>query len=138
MTETIEIRMGTGRKVLLVPGYAIKVARTDRTEHPLRKGFEDNLREAGHWQTASAAMRKTAMRKILCPVLFVTTSGDLLVMPYAAPIPPVEWEAAQRLIDDRYSDAYQGPASSIPFEIKRDTCGYLNGEPVVVDYGDKP
>ena len=131
MTETIEIIEGTGRKVLLVRGYAIKLARTDCTENPLRKGFEDNLREAAYWQNASRAMQK-----ILCPVLFISESGDLLVMPRASTIPPADWEAARRVIDERYSDAYAGPASSIGFETKIETCGYLNGEPVVIDYGD--
>jgi hypothetical protein len=131
MSEMIEIIEGTGRKVLLVPGYAIKLAGTDRTEPPLRKGFEDNLREAACWQNASRAMQK-----ILCPVPFVRENGDFLVMPRALPIPPADWEAARRVIDDRYSDAYAGPASSIGFETKIETCGYLNGEPVVIDYGD--
>jgi hypothetical protein len=130
MTETIEIRMGTGRKVLLVPGYAIKIARADRTEWP-QKGFEENLREAAHWRDASAAMKT-----ILCPVLFVTEAGDLLVMPRAAPIPAAEWDGVQRYLNQRYDEAYCGPTDSIGFEIKPDTCGYLDGKPVVIDYGD--
>ena len=103
----------------MVPDNAVKLA---RMEHPLRKGFEENLREAAYWQNASKAMQK-----ILCSVLFVSESGDLLVMLHTSPIPPADWEAASRVIDDRYSDAYAGPISSISFETKIETCDYLNG-----------
>jgi hypothetical protein len=129
MIDAIEIMMGTGRKVLLVPGFAIKLARPDY-EWP-RKGVEDNLREARYWLEA-----KPAMKKILCPVLFVSATGDLLVMPRTSPISPGEWESARRHLEDKYSEAYTGPEDSIGFEIKIDTCGLLNGKPVVIDYGD--
>ena len=43
---------------------------------------------------------------------------------------------ARRHLCDKYSDAYTGPKDSIGFEIKIDTCGLLNGKPVVIDYGD--
>ena len=54
----------------------------------------------------------------------------------AAPIPATEWNEARRYLDQKYGEAYFGPADSVGFEIKPDTCGYLNSKPVVIDYGD--
>ncbi len=57
-------------------------------------------------------------------------------MPRASPIPPGDWDLVKAQMDEEYSEAYSGPSDSIGFEIKPETCGYLNGKPVVIDYGD--
>ena len=118
MTDAIEIKVGTGRKVLLVPGYANKIALTE-------EGIEHNRREAERWRNAD-----DARRQILCPALLISPDGDILVMQRAVAIPEDEFDRdrAYRLVEDFHP--------GIDCEFKASGWGVVDGRWVVVDYGN--
>ena len=118
-TNEIEIRMGTGRKVLLVPGYANKIAITE-------EGIEHNRRESERWHNAD-----DARRQILCPVFWFSPDADILVMQRAVAIPENEFDSdrAYRLVEDFYP--------GIDCEFKASGWGVIDGRWVVVDYGNE-
>jgi hypothetical protein len=92
MTEAIEIRIGAYRNVLLTGGYAVKLARADSRD----EGVEHNRREADRWRDVD-----DARRQILCPVHWISTEGEILVMQRAAEIPEREfdWPRTYALIE---------------------------------------
>ncbi len=53
-----------------------------------------------------------------------------------SPIPKTEWDAVYLQLETKYEDAYSGPQDSFGFEDKIESCGYLSGKPVIIDYGD--
>jgi hypothetical protein len=56
-------------------------------------------------------------------------------MPRVAPIPIEKWPSVRSYLMHRFDELYR-PGDAINCELKPDTCGYLNGKAVVIDYGD--
>ena len=65
-----------------------------------------------------------------CPVLFSLPGGFLNVMPYARPMTRDEFARFD------YHSFVDRDAYAIPAERKPDSFGWLNNQPVAIDYGD--
>ena len=115
------IRKGTTRTVIVVGGFAVKLATDER-------GRRCNRFEADLYKRVNA--RRRAM---LCPVLVCTPAGTALLMPAARPLTEKErdnlWET------DGFPDwDYMPPDETEPFEYKPSDWGWLNGRLVALDY----
>jgi hypothetical protein len=129
------IRKGTTRTVIVVGGFAVKLA-TDK------RGRRCNRFEADLYERSDA--RRRAM---LCPVLVCTPAGTALLMPAARPLTEEERNHRRRWSEtDRSRCAWwKLTASPIgitcrrtmktePFEYKQTDWGWLNGRLVALDY----
>ena len=113
--------VGTTRLVLIIGGYALKIARHDR-------GRRCNHFEARIWSEATPE-RKT----MLCPVLACRADGLFLLMLAANPLS--EEEAEQHRQNDTFPDwDYLPGGEGCPFEYKSSDWGKLDGRLVAVDY----
>ena len=115
-------RKGTTRVVLVVGPLAVKFARGER-------GRRCNRFEARMYKHVDA--RRRAM---LCPVLWCTSSGRVLLMRAAQPL--TEAEAAMLRAKRGFPDwDYAGPNDKdFPFEPKASDWGWLNCRLVALDY----
>ncbi|BAQ44342.1 hypothetical protein Maq22A_c04635 [Methylobacterium aquaticum] len=112
---------GTTRLVLIIGGYALKIARHDR-------GRGCNRFEARIWSESTPERRR-----ILCPVLACRADGQLLLMPAASPLS--EEEAERRRQNDDFPDwDYIAGGEGEPFEYKASDWGFLDGRLVALDY----
>jgi hypothetical protein len=113
---------GTTRIVLCVGPIAFKIARDNR-------GARCNCFEADLYRASDA--RRRAM---LCPPLWCSANGAVLVMRRAEPIPENEFYEIRDT--GRLPDwDYRGPGDvESPFEWKPSDWGWLDGRIVAVDY----
>lgn len=112
---------GTTRLVLIVGGYALKIARG-------KTGRRCNRFEARIWAEATPERRT-----MLCPVLSCRADGLFLLMPAAAPLS--EEDAEQHRQNDTFPDWDCMPGGEDePFEYKASDWGKLDGRLVAVDY----
>jgi hypothetical protein len=111
---------GETREVFLIGKYAIKIPKLRYGWENLRLGLRANRREA----TLGASGRPE-----LCPVLWSTRGGWLVVMPLCAPLTEADFNSW--LADGAFGEA----GRDIPCEWKQDCFGYLEGRIVCVDYG---
>jgi hypothetical protein len=114
-------REGTTRVVLVVGPLAVKFARGER-------GRRCNRFEARVYKCVD--VRRRAM---LCPVLWCTSRGRVLLMRATCPI--TEAEAAEFRARGFPDWDYMGPNDEeCPFEPKASDWGWLNGRLVALDY----
>jgi hypothetical protein len=105
--------------VIVIGSLAFKFARDKR-------GRASNLYEANLYRTS-----KDTRRALLCPALWVSPKGAVLVMRAAEPL--IE------MSDEEYEDAWKawdyGPGEdSCPFEPKACDWGWFEGRMVALDY----
>lgn len=109
------LRYGSNRRVLICHSIALKLARHER-------GALCNLFEARTFRNSTGDCRDG-----LCPVLWCSGNGAVLVMRAAEPIPEGEFET---LPDNAFPDF-----RCVPVEYdKAENWGRLNGRLVAVDY----
>jgi hypothetical protein len=114
-------KAGSMRSPVLVIGpVAFKVARDAR-------GRASNLYEAKLYRTTNETHRA-----LLCPVLWVSGKGRLLVMRAAEPL-------AEMMTEEEYQEAfetwdYMPGEDSCPFEPKACDWGWFKGRKVALDY----
>ena len=115
-------RKGTTQLVLVVGALAVKFARGER-------GRRCNRFEADTYKRVNAPRRT-----MLCPVLWCTPCGRVLLMRAASPI--TEAEAAELRATRSFPDwDYIGSNDEeCPFEPKASDWGRLNGRLVALDY----
>ena len=113
-------RHGTTRTVWLIGRWAIKVPSCCKWRLFLH-GLLANLQERSFSATRWAK---------LCPVLWSTPGGWLLVMRRARPLTRAEWDAFDP------EPWCQEEDYVIPAEHKMDSFGVLDGRIVAVDYGN--
>ena len=113
---------GTNRLVLLTGRFALKFARH-------RKGRIANRFEADLWFRSP-----DHRRQILCPVLWVSPLGLVVVMPRARELLATEFPLLSPITAFRQWD-YQPPNDDgAPFEFKTSDWGWLGERMVAVDY----
>ena len=120
--EGAQLKFGTTRAVIVVEGFAIKIARR-------HIGRECNLYERRTWEAAKV---KEVRRKHLCPVLWCADTGAVLIM--RATTPPNEKQFAEVKIHSYEWWEGEPMDRGSPFEGKLEDWGVLNGEIVAVDY----
>jgi hypothetical protein len=106
--------------VVVVGPFAFKFARNQR-------GRASNLYEAKLYRTSNATRRA-----LLCPALWVSPEGSLLVMRAATPL-------TEMMSEEEYQDAwetwdYMPGEDSCPFEPKASDWGWLDEKMVALDY----
>jgi hypothetical protein len=114
-------RTGSTRKPVIVIGpLAFKIARTDQ-------GRVCNLYEAKLYRSTTEARRR-----LLCPVLWASRRGTVLIVaaakPLNAPISPEAYAALARAWD------YMPGEDGCPFEPKQGDWGWYRGRKVALDY----
>jgi hypothetical protein len=114
-------RKGSFRRPVIVIGrWAIKCARNSR-------GRCCNQYEARLYQSVSAERRR-----MLCPVIWISPNGGLLVMAAASPrTEPLSREEYLELFDEW---DYLPGEDSCPFEPKPSDWGWYRGRWVALDY----
>lgn len=118
------LRFGVTRAVIVTQGFAIKIARTEL-------GCDCNRYEHEAWANSE---RKPIRRSHLCPVLWCSAAGEVLVMPAVAPISD-EQLAQMEAYSFWWWDGEPGDPGA-PFEGKREDWGSLNGTVVATDYAN--
>ena len=120
---SITFGSGTMRAVLCVGPLAFKVARSER-------GARCNRYEADLYKRSSQDRRA-----LLCPPLWCSRGGLLLVMRRARPMTQNEYIEHVRNTNLMLSWDYRGPGDDgHPFEPKPIDWGWLDGRPVALDY----
>ncbi len=115
------LRKGATRAVLVLGPLALKFARGER-------GRRCNRFEARLYKRVSA--RRRAM---LCPVLWCTPHGRVLLVRTARPL--TEADAIMLRATNGFPDwDYVPPDESEPFEYKASDWGWFNGRLVALDY----
>lgn len=120
---SIRFAQGCSRRVIVIGRFAIKFAKGVR-------GRRCNLYESGVW----TRNRMHPTRRLhLCPVLWCSTRGRVLIMPAAAPAPS---NFDITTLDDEVGDwwDYMPGGDEWPCEPKSADWGVLNGQLVAVDY----
>ena len=122
-SPTIACRKGTTRRVLVLDDIALKFAHGPR-------GQSCNLYEAQCYRTATPERRK-----ILCPIVWCSPCGVLLIQRAAQPLTEAE---KQRLLTDTergFPDwGYVPGGPEEPFEYKAEDWGWYRGRLVALDY----
>ena len=114
-------RAGSTRSPVIVLGpLAFKFARNE-------KGRASNLYEAKLYRTVNETRRA-----LLCPPLWVSPSGALLVMRAAKPF--TEMMSEQEYWEVINAWEYGPGEDSCPFEPKASDWGWFNGRKVALDY----
>jgi hypothetical protein len=122
----ITFRRGTSRGVLCVGPIAIKLARNKRGARCNRHEFE-LYRRTTEWR-----------RSLLCPVLWCSENGAILIARAAKPMTQEEFNDLYRRNELPDWD-YLAPANDrepCPIEGKASDWGWLNGKPLAVDYAE--
>jgi hypothetical protein len=116
---------GTVRAVLCVGPFAFKLARS-------RHGALCNRYEADLYNRSSQERRA-----LLCPPLWCSPGGLLLVMRRARPMTQSEYGEHVRKTGLMLAWDYRGPGDDgYPFEPKPLDWGWLDGRPVALDYAN--
>ena len=119
------ISIGTTRSVLCVGSLALKLARS-------LQGARRNRYEAELYHRADASRRA-----LLCPPLWCSPLGVILVMRRAGPMTEPEYRKYVRDAGLMLAWNYRGPGDDgEPFESKADAWGWHDGRPVSVDYAN--
>jgi hypothetical protein len=119
------IERGTTRFVVVVGKAAVKFARDER-------GRRCNLYEAKVWEENREDPNRGPH---LCPVLWCSSDGEVLVMVAADPLPsditiPYDWA------DEWWSASHKGSGDDFPGEPKAADWGLLDGRVVLLDYSN--
>jgi hypothetical protein len=119
--ETPVLRYGTNRGVLTLHSIALKFALHER-------GARCNLYEARTFARSMGVRRDG-----LCPVLWCSDNGAVLVMRFATPLTPEQFECAYLKNDLPDWEHVPGEKGS-PVESKASSYGLLDGRIVAIDY----
>jgi hypothetical protein len=126
INERCRMEFGCTRAVLLIGRYAVKVPTLRSWKHFLL-GLIANMQErvfsAANWPE-------------LCPVVWASWGGWLLVMRRAEPITPDQWEAFYPTVKDGWLCGVEGSGYYVPCEPKRNSFGWYGGRIVCLDYGN--
>lgn len=120
-------RNGITRTVLLIGPWAIKVPTVRYGWHKFLLGLLSNMGE----KTFSCV----ADRMHLCPTIFSTPGGWLNVQRRCMPLTDVEW-ADVELCGDENSEYGCSKWFGFDSDFKRENFGTLNGQVVLLDYGE--
>ncbi|MBR0750266.1 hypothetical protein JQ582_40835 [Bradyrhizobium japonicum] len=106
--------------VIVIGWLAVKFARNQR-------GRDSNLYEAKLYQNSTEARRT-----LLCPALWVSPTGALLIMRAAQPL-------SEMMSEEEYIQAftaweYKPGEDGCPFEPKASDWGWFEGRKVALDY----
>ena len=115
-------RAGTNRLVLLASSFAIKFARH-------RKG-----RIANRFETALWDRSPHHRRQMLCPILWASPLGLILVMPRARELAASEVLLLSPVTASRQWDYLPPNDDEAPFELKTSDWGWLGERMVALDY----
>ena len=118
------LKFGVTRAVIVTQGLAIKLARTEL-------GRDCNRYEHEVWASSG---RKPIRRSHLCPVLWCSAGGEVLVMLAAEPISDDQLAQMEAHSFCWWDGEPRDPGA--PFEGKREDWGSLNGTVVAVDYAN--
>ena len=122
----MKIEKGTNRTVFLIGPWAIKVARFWHSNSKYRwksflRGILANIDEA-YWQKLSSH------KELLCPVLFKSPLGVVVVM-----------RRAESINEEEYSkDVFSHVFKAMPLDNKIENFGKIGDKIVLIDYGDSP
>lgn len=119
--NTIRLRRGTTRTVLVIGPFVIKFARS-------RRGSRCNRYEADCYNRQTDHHR----RELLCPVLWCSQNGWTLVARAATPARVEEQDLIIARIQDW--DYHPNDLEDPPFEPKIVDWGWLDGRLVALDY----
>ena len=122
----MEIKRGASRLVILVGSLALKVP-DDSGPERFELGRNANCAELNAWRETNAWWHK-----YLCPVIYADPDGGFLVMRRARMMTVKEHEAWRQELIKR--DEYRPDAPEEPYEEKLEDWGYLDNQPVAVDY----
>ena len=115
------LALGTTRAVLCIGNFAFKIARN-------ANGARGNCFEADLYQRC-----EQERRTLLCPPLWCSPTGAVLIMRRARPMTQSEFAMMKGILmlacDYRGSDD-----DGCPFEPSAKDWGWLDGHPVAVDY----
>lgn len=114
----LRVCRGVTRWVILVGPYAIKVPKVGRSWRYFLQGFLCNYHERDTWQAAKA----TELDHLLCPILWMSYGGFILVMARAEPVNDLQGTDLHR----KHFFGDEKPANY----------GRLNGNIVKLDYGE--
>lgn len=117
------IRTGITRTVILTRKRAYKFPTLRYGWDKFLRGLLSNMQEM-RFSPLSAHFK-------LCPVLWAIPGGWLTVMPRCAPLTDEEWASIEHLWEPGASDW-----NGLSCDFKRDNLGTLDGEIVLLDYGD--
>jgi hypothetical protein len=120
VTISISTRGTTRRPVIVIGPIALKIARN-------RDGRACNRYEANLYRKTTARRRA-----LLCPVLWLSPGGHLLMMRAAVPLSE-RMSQAEYLDAAKQWDAMPGE-DSCPFEPKPSDWGWYKGRRVALDY----
>jgi len=122
------VMVGMFRWVFLAEKWAFKVPRN-------WVGLRCNREENRHWRNVP-----DENRAMLCPVVFHLPFGLLTVMLRAEPLSEQDAEMANGLDMPEHFPFWHPIASykAPVFEHNASNWGYVNGRPVVIDYGGAP
>lgn len=112
---------GVTREVFLTRRFAIKLPKLTNTWRHFLQGLLANMQEREF---------STSQWPELCPVVFSTWGGWLVVMRRARPLTDAEWNVFNFMA---FADK---PDYVVPVEDKRNSFGVLDGRVVAVDYGN--
>ena len=115
----IGIRSGATRHVLLIGSWAIKVPAFMNGWELFLCGLLGNVQER----------KFSGVEEVFCPVLFYVWGGFLSVMRRAEPMSDTDFDA---VVTDEFLAKWE---CDIPCEIKVSSFGWIDGNPVCVDYG---
>lgn len=126
----MKITRGTTRLVILIKSYAIKLP--DFTRILQRKGWFfflkgiiQNEEERKTWQLAQVDMYDESR---LCPIIWSSWGGWIVIMQRAKPLSNLTWSLVQR-------DSQDWINQGLGQDIKRSNFGTIRGRIVKVDYG---
>jgi hypothetical protein len=121
----ISFATGTTRTVLCLGALAFKFALS-------RAGTRGNRFQADLFRRSGKGRRA-----FLCPVLWCSPHGAVLVMRRAAPMSEADYRRYVRDVGLLYAWGYSGPGDDVnPFEPKASSWGWLNGRVVAIDYAN--
>ena len=125
-TVITRIERGTTRFVAIAGPVAVKFARGEA-------GRRCNLHEAKLW---ALNQHHPSRSRHLCPVLWCSADGDVLIMAAADPLPP-DAPHPYDTVDEWWSyDPSKGDIDTFPGEPKAADWGMLDGRLVLVDYAN--
>jgi hypothetical protein len=120
-------RIGTTRAVVCVGSLTFKFARS-------RHGARCNRYEARLYRRCDQHRRE-----LLCPPLFCFPFGVILIMRRAHPMTEAEYRHHVQYAGLMLKWDYRGPGDDeAPFEPKANAWGWIDDQPVAVDYANLP
>ena len=112
------VRYGITRDVFVFRSFVVKVPKLTRWKHFLQ-GLVANMEERTAWDASLASLRVTELENPLCPIIWSSWGGWILVMRRADPYP----------CHEVHPDHQAGTTDTHSLNY-----GMLKGRPVCIDY----